>query len=300
MIKHINVKVKQARLDVTDGLVYSHAKAPLKNDSVELKMLIIKDNVPRAAGVWELKAKPCILWIMGGAWAQCPRETAVPFLTYFARHGYVVASARIRYSHEAQWPAQIIDIQTAIRYLRAHAEEHGIDAEHIAIMGLSSGGHLTSITAMNPKEYPAEEWGGYSSKVQCAVDMFGPTDFFKIVEQRQENGLPHRIPAPSEGKPVLAPEEFLIGGKLEERVDVAKDATPFSHISEAACPILLLHGDKDSSVPYQQSIELHDALNAAGHPTDVYILDGAVHGDYRFFQEEVQEIILRFLDKYMK
>ena len=300
MIKHIDVKIKQSRLDVTDNLVYSRANAPLKNMDVDLKMLIMKDNQQRAEGVWKLEKKPCILWIMGGAWAQCPREKALPFLTYFARRGYVVASAQIRSSHEAQWPAQIIDIQTAIRYLRAHAEEHNIDGDHIAIMGLSSGGHLTSITAMNPKKYPAEEWNEYSSDVQCAVDMFGPTDFLTIPEQREINGLPHKVPAPPEGKPALAPEEFLIGGKLEDHLDTVRDACPITHISSAACPILLLHGDKDSSVPYQQSSELHDALNKAGHPTDLYILDGAVHGDYRFFQEEVQKIILDFLDKNMK
>lgn len=300
MIQNMDVEVKQARLDVIDGLVYSRTKAVLENRDMELSMLIVKDSPQGAKGVWKLEKKPCILWIMGGAWARCPREKALPFLIWFARRGYVVASARIRCSHEALWPAQIIDVQTAIRYLRAHADEHGIDEKHIAIMGQSSGGHLTSITAMNPKKYPAEEWTEYSSDVQCAVDMFGPTDLLKIVEQRAENGLPHVVPAPPEGKPALAPEEFLLGGKLEEHMEEAKDASPLSHISEAACPLLLFHGNKDSSVPHQQSVQLHDALNASGHPTDLYILNGAVHGDYRFYQEKIQEIILDFLDKHMK
>ena len=188
MIQNMDVEVKQARLDVIDGLVYSRTKAVLENRDMELSMLIVKDSPQGAKGVWKLEKKPCILWIMGGAWARCPREKALPFLIWFARRGYVVASARIRCSHEALWPAQIIDVQTAIRYLRAHADEHGIDEKHIAIMGQSSGGHLTSITAMNPKKYPAEEWTEYSSDVQCAVDMFGPTDLLKIVEQRAENG----------------------------------------------------------------------------------------------------------------
>ena len=83
-------------------------------------------------------------------------------------------------------------------------------------------------------------------------------------------------------------------------MEEAKDASPLSHISEAACPLLLFHGNKDSSVPHQQSVQLHDALNASGHPTDLYILNGAVHGDYRFYQEKIQEIILDFLDKHMK
>ena len=92
----MDVEVKQARLDVIDGLVYSRTKAVLENRDMELSMLIVKDSPQGAKGVWKLEKKPCILWIMGGAWARCPREKALPFLIWFARRGYVVASARIR------------------------------------------------------------------------------------------------------------------------------------------------------------------------------------------------------------
>lgn len=119
-------------------------------------------------------------------------------------------------------------------------------------------------------------------------------------DQRKENGLSYEDPADGVDGPALSPEEILIGGKLEEHLETAKDVSPISHISEHACPILLLHGSKDPLIPYQQSVQLHDALNEAGHPTDLYILNEADHGDYRFCQEEVQKIMLEFLDQHMK
>lgn len=300
MIKNLDVTVKQARLDVIDNLVYSHAEAPVKGTKIDLKMVIIKDSLKGNGGVWQTGKKPCILWIMGGAWLECPYVKNLPFLTYFARHGYVVASARIRLSLEAQWPAQMIDIKTAIRYLRAHADEHGIDTDHIAIMGWSSGGHLTAVTAMNSGEYISGEWKDFSSDVQCAVDLFGPVDLFTIKEQRKENGFSYDDPADAVDSTSLTPEEILIGGKIEKHLEAAKDVSPISHISERACPILILHGDKDPLIPYQQSIQLHDALNEAGKPTDLYILNEAEHGDYRFCQEDAQQIMLDFLDKHLK
>ena len=124
MIYNIDVKVKQARLDLIDGIIYSHTTAPVKGTNIKLNMMIMKDSTQGGEDVWTLKKKPCIIWIMGGAWLQSPREKAIPFLTYFARNGYVIASVQVRSSLEAHWPAQIIDIQTAVRYLRAHAEEH--------------------------------------------------------------------------------------------------------------------------------------------------------------------------------
>lgn len=299
MIKELDIEVKQSRLDITEH-VYSHTMAPLKETEVDLKMMLMKDSPQGSKGVWELVKRPCLVWIMGGGWLNCPREKAIPFLTYFARHEYVVASIRVRSSLEANWPAQITDIQTAVRYLRAHADECGIDADHIAVSGLSSGGHLTSVVAMNPEGYVTDEWGGYSSDIQCAVEMFGPVDFFTLDEQRKENGIPYENPPASPDEPNLSPEEILIGGTLEEKKDAAKDLSPLSHISEKACPILLFHGKKDELIPYQQGIQFHDALNAAGHPTDLYLINDAVHGDYRFFQEEIQKIMTDFLDKYMK
>ena len=272
MVQELNIEVKQSRLDITEH-VYSHTTAPLKGTEVDLKLMLMKDSPQGSKGVWELVKRPCLIWIMGGGWLNCPREKAIPFLTYFARHGYVVASIRVRSSLEANWPAQITDIRTAVRYLRAHADECGIDADHIAVSGLSSGGHLTSVAAMNPEGYETDEWGGYSGDIQCAVEMFGPVDLFTLDEQRKENGIPYENPP---------------GRKIT------------SYISDKACPILLFHGKKDELIPYQQGIQLHDALNAAGHPTDLYLIEDAVHGDYRFFQEEIQEMMTAFLDKYMK
>ena len=93
---------------------------------------------------------------------------------------------------------------------------------------------------------------------------------------------------------------MLCGGTMEERPAVFADASPVNHISDKAAPMLLLHGTADTTVPCAQGRRLHDALNAAGHPTDLHLIEGAGHNTYEFFQERTQGIILRFLDGIFK
>ena len=298
MIKNLDVEIKQPRLDLTDGLVYSHVKAPLTGTELDLKMMIMRESpIGRPFGE-KPPVKPCILWVMGGGWRECPREKCIPFLVDFALNGYIVAAIQYRVTSEAIWPAQITDVMTAVRYLRTNADKFGIDTDHIAVMGLSAGGHLTAMAAMNPTKYATEEWNGYSSEIQAAVDMFGPADLSVIEKQKKESTVP--MPAIKRSEPSVSAEELLVGGKMSEHLDVAYDANPINHISEKTCPLLILHGDADALVPLEQSVMLHDAMNAAGHDTDLYVLKGAVHGGHEFFQTQVKGIIFDFLDKHLK
>ncbi|WP_461211604.1 alpha/beta hydrolase fold domain-containing protein, partial [Desulfocurvus sp. DL9XJH121] len=87
---------------------------------------------------------------------------------YFARHGYVVVSVQYRSSAQAKWPAQIIDIKTAIRWVRKHADDYQIDVNHIGIMGRSAGSHIAVMAAMNEEDKSiSNEYSEYSSSVQA-------------------------------------------------------------------------------------------------------------------------------------
>ena len=105
-----------------------------------------------------------------------------------ATKGYAVASVNYRLSQHAVFPAQIEDCKAAIRWLRANAAKYHIDADHIGVWGGSAGGHLVALLGTTGGVKDLEGNGGHldqSSRVQCVVDWFGPTDFVELGPQLQ-------------------------------------------------------------------------------------------------------------------
>ena len=214
--------------------------------------------------------------------------------------GYVVASMYYRSSAEAHMPSQIIDVKTAIRFLRAHADEYEIDPDRIGIIGRSAGGHLSALAAMNSDLYESEEWSGYSSKVQACCDMFGPVDFLKLIEIDE-----HEIATnPNFRWKSMAEthEGALMGGDPATLRERSKEFCPPYILTKEMCPMLILHGDCDKLVPCSISEEFYDKIVEAGMEdrADLYILAGAGHGTKEFFQPETKEIICAFFDKNLK
>jgi len=214
---------------------------------------------------------PVVIWIHGGAWwagskSQCP---ALGFLN----HGYAVASVEYRFSQEAIFPAQIQDCQAALRFLRAHAQEYGLDPERFGVWGGSAGGHLVALlgTAGGTKTFPPI--GGnedQSDRVQAVCDWFGPADLTTMPAPKTDS------PAAPNAKP--GPLAQLLGGPVADHLDRAKAASPVTYVSKDAPPFLIMHGDKDPLVPLAQSQELDAALQKAGAKSTLFVVPGAGHG----------------------
>ena len=123
---------------------------------------------------------PAVVCIHGGGWAKGTRESHGAMAQALASRGYVAATISYRLSGEAKFPAQIHDCKAAVRFLRSHADEYGIDADHIGAIGLSAGGHLTALLATSGGVIDLEGNGGSSgssSVIQAAVPMGAQTDF---------------------------------------------------------------------------------------------------------------------------
>jgi acetyl esterase/lipase len=121
---------------------------------------------------------PLIVWIHGGGW-QAGSKEACPTV-YLAAKGYAVASINYRLSQHAAYPAQIEDCKAAIRWLRANAAKYHLDPDRVGVWGGSAGGHLVALLGTTAGMKELEGKGGnldQSSRVQCVVDFFGPTDF---------------------------------------------------------------------------------------------------------------------------
>lgn len=216
------------------------------------------------------KPLPLIIWIHGGAWMAGSKNGPSPALR-FLKDGYAVAQVGYRLSPEAKFPAQIHDCKAAVRWLRAKSQEYNLDAKRFVAWGSSAGGHLVAL--LGTSGGVAELEGNVndlkeSSRVQAVVDWFGPTDFLHIGEP--ESDLQHNAPD--------SPEAKLIGGALLENKEKAAKASPITYVSKDAPPFLIMHGDHDRTVPFNQSELLYAALKKAGVDVTFVPMKGAGHG----------------------
>lgn len=214
------------------------------------------------------KAAPVVIWIHGGGWmagskAMCPARGWV-------KDGFAVASVEYRFTDRAVFPAQINDCKAAVRYLRAHAKEYNLDPDRFGAWGASAGGHLVALlgTSCGSVECEGAALGcaEQSSAVQCVCDWFGPTDF---TEYKAES---------ADVAPMLMK---LFGGKMSEKQDLVKLASPALHVKKEGAkypPFLIVQGDKDPLVPHEQSRELAAKLKEAGGSAELVIVEGEGHG----------------------
>jgi len=227
------------------------------------------------------KLYPCIIWVCGGAWMQMDKSAHIPYLSDLARRGFVVASVEYRLGHEAPFPSAVIDIKAAIRYLRAHAKRYSIDVKRFGISGESAGGYLTSITALsNNKEFEQGEYLDQSSALQAACPWYPPIDLPKLAKQTS-----------------FYPPFFA--GSIEDK-KYCDFINPINYITSKAPPFLILHGDKDETVPLDQGKLLHDALTEKKINSRFIIIKGAGHADANFFQKPVWDIIAEFFKEKLK
>jgi acetyl esterase/lipase len=257
------------------------------------------DNPRQRLDVYLPKARkseaplPIVVFIHGGGWLAGNKGSGQGNLLRFVKSGdYAGISIGYRLTTEAQWPAQIHDCKAAIRWIKAHAKERGLDPTKIAVWGTSAGGHLVSMLGTSGDVKELEGTLGkhvdQDSKVTCVVNYFGPENFLTMVRQ------PSTIDR-SQGNDY--PEAKLLGGPVPEREAVAKEASPVTHISKGDAPFFTAHGTKDPLVPFAQAEELHAALQKAGVPS---LLQEMTNGGHGFQSPVLDERVKQFLDLHLR
>lgn len=242
--------------------------------------------------------QPVIVWINGAGWRDCDKNLMSAEMHFLAENGFAVAFIDYRSSREGHFPSQLIDCKTAVRFLRAHAEEYGLDPDRIGTIGRSAGGHLSSFMAMNLDGCDSEEWAGFSSKISAAVNFFGPVDLVTLYDRTAEQ---IKVPGYRWSRMEETHEGALLGGDMNTLRQRAEAASPISYINEGMCPITIFHGDQDPLVPLEISESFYSALVAAGHESkaDLYILKNGGHGTREFFQASTKAVITDFFKKHL-
>ena len=240
-------------------------------------------------------AVPLIIWIHGGAWLGGSKSECPPLRQGFVQRGYAVASLDYRLSGDAIFPAQIEDCKAAVRWLRAHAKEFGIDPGRFGAWGSSAGGHLVALlgTSGDEKAFDVGANLGVSSRVQAVCDYYGPSDLTRM-DAKAMPGTPLKRHDPN------APEGRLIGGSVQGNEEKAARASPVAHATTNALPpFLIVHGDADPVVPFHQSELLFEALKKAGANVHFHCIRGAAHG-MGFGGKEIAERVNAFFDRWLK
>ena len=268
-------------VDLKPGIVFSTAQGE------ELALQLLKP-------MWKSGGAgfPLVVFIQGSAWVKPNQFWELPQLSLLARRGYVIASVTHRSCWDAPAPAFLKDVKTALRYLRAHREEYDIDASRVCAWGTSSGGNTALLLGMTGDDptFETDEWAGESTSVKAVVDCFGPTDLVKMIDG-QYGALPKN------GENLLY---TLGGGSMDVYQERLTAISPIAYVKEgrALPPFLILHGDADDVVLYEDSEALHDKLVACGHQADLVRVAGAPH-EGNFWSLELLEIVFDFIKKHV-
>jgi acetyl esterase/lipase len=234
-------------------------------------------------------AAPLLVWVHGGGWEAGSKEQ-MPVGALVDR-GFAIASLDFRPASAAPFPGQAHEIKAAIRFLRASAAQYGYRADRIGILGASSGAHLAAlvgVTSGHPQlEGQLGDHRGASSTVQAIVAYFGASNLTTILGQSTPFGLRVREPA----------LERLLGGLPDAKAELARLASPVTHVDVSDPPLLLLHGDQDPQMPINQSHELEGAYERAGRDAPFHVVHGAAHGGDAFYDEERIDLVAQFLRK---
>lgn len=247
----------------------------------------------------KLIPRPLIVFVQGSGWTFPNINKQIPQLSQYARAGYAVATVTHRNAAEGHpFPAYLQDVKTAVRFLRANAEKYGIDPEHVCIYGTSSGGNtalLVGLTGDDPR-FKTEEYAEYSDTVQCVVECFGPTDLLKMLPDQFIDLM--RKPV-CDNAPFINPFRGLIGDRDIRQVLVEMSPVTYLDACKKIPPTLIVHGDADEIVPYEQGTLMYEKLHDAGAIVQMICIKNAPH-EGSFWSEELHQNIQSFIGEYIK
>ena len=245
---------------------------------------------------------PGIVIIHGGGWTggQKAAGRELNIGNTLAKAGYVCASIDYRLDKEGRWPTNVHDCKNAVRFLRKNAAKYGINPDRIGVIGGSAGGHLAlmlGVTDGIPELEPSAPYPGTSSRVHAVIDLYGISDI-RTRKQISPQGTPLEKRVPSDA---------IFGDKGQISEADRALASPMMHLTRKGIPpILILHGDRDTTVDIDQSRDLDKRLTELNLEHQLIIVPGAGHTfDLQTWNKkplamDLRPVVVGFFDKWLK
>lgn len=288
----VDVPVVQGRIDAISGVVYSQVFE--RGRSVRgLKMTLF---VPRTK-----EKKPAVLYFPGGGFTSADHEKFLEMRYALARAGYVVAACEYR-AVPNKFPALLEDAKAAVRWMRAHASEFGVDANRIGLLGDSAGGYVVQMAGATngEKNWDVGDFKEVSSDVQAVVSIYGISDLTTIGEGIGNENV-HASAAVTEALLLNGPAfKDFAGASVNADPQKAKAASPIGHVDGTEPPFLLMHGSGDKVVSPLQSKKMFEVLQNKKVEAEYVLVRGAEHGDLPWYQPGVISRVVNFFDRHLK
>lgn len=276
----VRVEGTRSQIDQISGVIYSQIRSTRAVRQLRMSLL-----VPRTDDL-----KPAIIYFPGGGFTSADHEKYIEMRSALAAAGYVVAAAEYRVVPD-KFPGLVEDGKAAVRYLRAHAAEYGIDPARIGVLGDSAGGYLSQMVGLTKgeKTFDTGDHLDQSSDVQAAVTLYGISNLLNIGEGfPKEIEKVHQSPAVTEALLVNGPAfRDFAGAAISANPAKALAASPLGHLDGDKPPFLIMHGSADTLVSPVQSKQLFEALRAKDSKAEYVLVEGAGHGDLTWFQQPV-------------
>ncbi|MBE9028398.1 alpha/beta hydrolase [filamentous cyanobacterium LEGE 11480] len=240
------------------------------------------DNVPLKLNVYrpeKVGQYPAIINIYGGAWQRGDPGQDAAFSRYIAAQGYVVWSISYRHAPQYQFPTQIEDCQSALKFIQQHADEYETDLDRLAVMGRSAGAQLASLLAYKHSPIP----------ISAIVNYYGPVNL-----TAGYRNIP--TPDPIGSRDTL--RKFL-GGTPDEFPDRYHQASPINAVAANLPPSLLIYGGKDHIIRPKYGKSLTEALSAKHNPVAFIEIPWADHAFDAVFSGVSNQLALYYTERFL-
>lgn len=234
--------------------------------------------------------RPVLVYVHGGGWVMGSKhQQGQPLLNYLAQNGWLCVDINYRLSPKNRYPDSLIDVKTAIVWLKNNVHNYGGDPEFIALAGGSAGGHLCALAAFTPN-VPQFQPGFEQSdtSVQAAVPIYGVYDFTNSKNTWSGKTLRQFV------------QRLVMPADKEEDPEMWRAASPKFQAHKNAPPMMLIHGTTDALVFVEQARDFAFTLAAHTHAPWVYAeLPGAQHG-FDLFHSVRTEYTIEAIGKFLR
>ena len=300
----INIPMEPYSVGLNHDVEYKRVRACRRgegNDTL-FRGLYLQIMIPRPEDRTKPQGPyPVVIYSPGGGWKVPLVRYRLPIAVDLAKRGFVVVMVEYRgREYFNDWREPISDVRSAIRYVTKHAAQYCVDPNNIFLFGDSAGAHLSMMAAYTGDEFDdPEDDVSIPVHVQGVMELFGPTDLVRMNEGFYRDDLPNH---PVWGLMRDTMTDLVKCNDLQKVPELLAPINVTDRISPEAeiPPTLIAQGDNDIMVPSWSADVLYELLQKAGKEAEYYLLNGARHGDMRFYGKEMMDRYERFIRKNMK